>query len=106
MGTHDTPQTPPTELKWQPGSSADGQLYELVIPRHEVECALPGACSWRDQRTTSAALEVWYPRVVPMSLIRDPVDESTNEKPRRSGASKDGSDGTRTRDLRRDRPAL
>ena len=55
---------------------------------------------------TSTALEVWYPRVVPMTLIRDPVDESTNEKPRRSGASKDGSDGTRTRDLRRDRPAL
>jgi hypothetical protein len=48
------------------------------------------------QRMTSAALEVWYPRVA-MSLISDPVDEATNEKPRRSGASKDGSDGRATR---------
>jgi hypothetical protein len=44
--------------------------------------------------------------VVPMDPIRDPADEPGTEKPRRSGASKDGSDGTRTRDLRRDRPAL
>jgi hypothetical protein len=44
--------------------------------------------------------------VVPMGPIRDPADERDTEKPRRNGASMDGRDGTRTRDLRRDRPAL
>jgi hypothetical protein len=55
---------------------------------------------------TSQGLEIWYPRVVPMGPIRDPADVPGKEKPRRNGASMDGSDGTRTRDLRRDRPAL
>jgi hypothetical protein len=56
--------------------------------------------------STAADLEVWYPPVVPMESFKGLNDEPTKEKPRRNGASMDGSDGTRTRDLRRDRPAL
>ena len=48
----------------------------------------------------------WYPSVVPIGVTVIERTGNSNKKPRFREASDDGSDGTRTRDLRRDRPAL
>jgi hypothetical protein len=49
---------------------------------------------------------VWYPLVVPAARIRVPGCDVDKEKAAASSGFIHGSDGTRTRDLRRDRPAL
>jgi hypothetical protein len=42
----------------------------------------------------------------PMTLAINPESPAAEPHPRIEGAKRSGSDGTRTRDLRRDRPAL
>jgi hypothetical protein len=54
--------------------------------------------------TTTGTPRVWYPRVVPAAAKRLDEPPPNCKKPRASRVPASGSDGTRTRDLRRDRP--
>jgi hypothetical protein len=77
---------------------------DLEMKSVEPRKVAPGRLATPSRDGVSEA--VWYPLVVPAARIRVRGSDLGKEKAAASSGFYYGSDGTRTRDLRRDRPAL
>src|SRR5215207_4037980 len=81
-----------------------GALDEMdLLSLSEQGRKLAPAAAARRTSSERVSEAVWYPLVVPAARFRVPRSDPGKEKAAASSGFSNGSDGTRTRDLRRDR---